>query len=132
MFLKKFADALFIGININNTETRTDFDFIKCYFSIFQVPLAEATMSLELEISREIKTSVLVFFNIFTFPISLSPSWPTEINFISKLIVTHLLSPATLCAAVPIPVSAIVERKPPCAILPVFKCISFTSTVNSY
>ena len=26
----------------------------------------------------------------------------------------------------------IVERNPPCAILPVFKCISLTSTVNSY
>ena len=96
MFLKKFADALLIEIKINNSETKTIFDFIKYYCSIFQVPLAEATMSLELEISQEIKTSVLVFFNIFTFPISLSPSWPTETNYISKLIVTHLLSPATL------------------------------------
>ena len=116
MFLKNFADALLIEIKINISETKTVFDFIKYYCSIFQVPLAEATMSLELEISQEIKTSVLVFFNIFTFPTSLSPSWPTEINFISKLIVTHLLSPATLCAAVPMPVSAIVERNPPCAI----------------
>ena len=81
---------------LNIIEKKTDFDLIKYYFSIFQVPLAEATMSLELEISQEIKTSVLVFFNIFTFPTSLSPSWPTEINFISKFIVTHLLSPATL------------------------------------
>ena len=96
MLLKKFADTLFIEIKKNITEKKKDFDFIKYYCSIFQVPLAEATMSLELEISQEIKISVLVFFNIFTFPISLSPSWPTEINFISKLIVTHLLSPATL------------------------------------
>ena len=96
MFLKKFADALLNIKRESRAETKTDFGCIIDYFSIFQVPLAEATMSLELEISQEIKTSVLVFFNIFTFPVSLSPSWPTEINFISKLIVTHLLSPATL------------------------------------
>ena len=96
MFLKKFAEALLIEIKMNNSETKTVFDFIKHYCSIFQVPLAEATMSLEFKISQVIKTSVLVFFNIFTFPTSLSPSWPTEINFISKFIVTHRLSPATL------------------------------------
>ena len=66
MLLKKFADAFFIEIKINNSEAKTVFDFIKYYCSIFQVPLAEATMSLKLEISQEIKTSVLVFFNIFT------------------------------------------------------------------
>ena len=43
-------------------------------------------MSLGFEISQEIKTNVLVFFNIFTLPTSLSPSIPAEINFISKLI----------------------------------------------
>ena len=48
-----------------------------------------------------------------------------------QTIVTHLLSPAILWAAVPIPVSAIVEIKPPWAIFPVFKWISFTSTLNS-
>ena len=58
MLLKKLANALFIEIKINNIETKTVFDFIKYYCSIFQVPLAEATMSLELEISQEIKTSV--------------------------------------------------------------------------
>ena len=52
MFLKKFADALLIERKINKIETNTVFDFIKYYCSIFQAPLAEATMSLELEISQ--------------------------------------------------------------------------------
>ena len=43
-------------------------------YKIFQVPDAEATISLLLEISQLINTSVLVFFNIFTFPTSLSSS----------------------------------------------------------
>ena len=51
MFLKKFADALSIEIKINNSETKTVFNFIKYYCSIFQVPLAEVTMSLELKIA---------------------------------------------------------------------------------
>ena len=80
----------------SKTETRIVFGSINDYFSIFQVPLAEVTMSLEFEISQDIKTRVFVFFNILTFPFNLSPNNPAEINFISKFIVTHLLSPATL------------------------------------
>ena len=52
MLLKKLADALFIEIKINKIETKAVFDLIKYYCNIFQVPLAEATMSLELEISQ--------------------------------------------------------------------------------
>ena len=68
MFLKKFADALLNTKRESKAETKTVFVCIDNYFSIFQVPLAEATMSLEFEISQEIKIRVFVFFNILTFP----------------------------------------------------------------
>ena len=52
MFLKKFADAL-LNIKIESkVETKIVFLRICNYFSIFQVPLAEVTMSLEFEISQ--------------------------------------------------------------------------------
>ena len=67
MLLKKFADALFIEIRINIIEKKTDFDLIKCYFSIFQVPLAEATMSLELKIAFMINIKAIILSAVSTY-----------------------------------------------------------------
>ena len=78
MFLKKFADALLNIKRESKAETKTVFMYISGYFSIFQVPLAEVTMSLEFEISQEIKIRVFVFFNILTFPFNLSPRSTTR------------------------------------------------------
>ena len=52
MFLKKFADTLLNIKKERRAETKTVFICIINYFSIFQVPLAEVTMSLEFEISQ--------------------------------------------------------------------------------
>ena len=66
MFLKKFADALLIEIKINNSETKIVFNFIKYYCSIFQVPLAEATMSLELKIAFMINIKAIILSAVST------------------------------------------------------------------
>ena len=67
MLLKKLADALFVEIKINKTVTKTVFDFIKYYYSIFQVPLAEATMSLELNIAFMINIKAIILSAVSTY-----------------------------------------------------------------
>ena len=67
MLLKKFADALFIEIRINIIEKKTDLDLIKYYFSIFQVPLAEANMSLELKIAFMINIKAIILSAVSTY-----------------------------------------------------------------
>ena len=66
------------------------------------------------------KTKDLVFFLIITFPVNVSFKRATEINLISRVIFTHLLL-LTICAALPIAESAIVDKYPPCTIFPALR-----------
>ena len=67
MFLKKFADALLNIKRESRAETKTDFVCIINYFSIFQVPLAEATMSLELKIAFMINIKAIILSAVSTY-----------------------------------------------------------------